>query len=421
MTNHYNMDNFFTEFLGPDSLFILFVALGSFLIGFITAWLLWGGEAKRYKREAEQWKKSHDDLLAQYAELKEEMELKDADYVKAQREATEAIAIAKSLEADKDRWQSDLDAALESAVKAQASASSYQTAIEDLNNQIIGLKAMNADLTYAIGNANSDSGDSEATLARLKELEEKVSHLEAANIDLQTQLDQAERVEINTAAAVVAAEEDNTIFAATPDKAEIDKGESVTLSALSARDAVLAAIGTTLPAATEADKDDLTRIKGIGSFLEKKLNALGLYTYEQISRFDADMIEKVTTAIEFFPGRIERDDWVGQAARLMAIKAEAPEALKPSAVLVKNMDDLKTVEGIGPKIEKLLKENGIADLAALAEADEKNLREILFAAGSRYRIHDPTTWPEQAALAVKGDWETLHELQDKLKGGREVD
>ena len=218
----------------------------------------------------------------------------------------------------------------------------------------------------------------------------------------------------------MAEEEDNTIFAAAPDKADIDKGETITLSAVAARDEVQAAIGSTIPKATEADKDDLTRIKGIGSFLEKKLNSLGIYTYEQISQFDTNLIEKVTTAIEFFPGRIERDDWVGQATRLMAIKEEAPEALKASAVLVKKMDDLKTVEGIGPKIEKLLKDNGIPDLATLSEAKEKRLREILFTAGSRYRIHDPTSWPEQAGLAVRGDWESLKDLQERLKGGRDV-
>lgn len=68
--------------------------------------------------------------------------------------------------------------------------------------------------------------------------------------------------------------------------------------------------------AAAADRDDLTKVSGIGPFIEKKLNALGIYTFEQISEFSPETITKVTKAIEFFPGRIERDDWVGKARQL---------------------------------------------------------------------------------------------------------
>ena len=53
---------------------------------------------------------------------------------------------------------------------------------------------------------------------------------------------------------------------------------------------------------------------------EEKLNNLGIYTYEQISSFDEKMINLVTDAIEFFPGRIERDQWVKQAKSLFDAK-----------------------------------------------------------------------------------------------------
>lgn len=79
-------------------------------------------------------------------------------------------------------------------------------------------------------------------------------------------------------------------------------------------------------------------------------------------------------------------------------------------------DDLKRIEGIGPKIASLLRDAGIATFAQLAAADVERLREILAAAN--LRIADPTTWPEQAALAAAGDWERLAYLQGELKGGR---
>jgi ribosomal protein L27 len=84
------------------------------------------------------------------------------------------------------------------------------------------------------------------------------------------------------------------------------------------------------------------------------------------------------------------------------------------------VDDLKIVEGVGPKIETLLKEGGINTWAELATADVDRLKEILEAAGPRYQIHNPSTWPAQAKFAVEGNWDELKEYQDLLIGGRDV-
>ena len=83
------------------------------------------------------------------------------------------------------------------------------------------------------------------------------------------------------------------------------------------------------------------------------------------------------------------------------------------------LDDLKIIEGVGPKIETLLKEGGISTWAELAEASEDRLKEILEAAGPRYQIHDPSTWPAQAKFAAEGHWDELKEYQDMLTGGRD--
>jgi len=69
-------------------------------------------------------------------------------------------------------------------------------------------------------------------------------------------------------------------------------------------------------AASETDKDDLKKISGVGPFIEKKLNTIGIYTFNQISKFSDEDIKNVTDLIEFFPGRILRDDWRGQASVL---------------------------------------------------------------------------------------------------------
>ncbi|RME37460.1 MAG: 50S ribosomal protein L27 [Deltaproteobacteria bacterium] len=99
-------------------------------------------------------------------------------------------------------------------------------------------------------------------------------------------------------------------------------------------------------------------------------------------------------------------------------KAEAPAAAAP-AKSTGETDDLRKIEGIGPKIASILAEAGIDTYAKLAATDPDKIREILAEAGSRYKSHDPTTWPKQAALAAEGKWEELAALQDQLKGGRE--
>jgi len=83
-------------------------------------------------------------------------------------------------------------------------------------------------------------------------------------------------------------------------------------------------------------------------------------------------------------------------------------------------DDLKIIEGIGPKIEELFKTSGILTWKALGETSVDRLREILSKAGERYQIHDPSTWPKQAKLAYEGKWQELKDWQNKSDGGREV-
>ena len=81
-------------------------------------------------------------------------------------------------------------------------------------------------------------------------------------------------------------------------------------------------------------------------------------------------------------------------------------------------DDLTKVEGIGPKISEILASAGFPTFATLAEADVEKLREVLAEAGSRYKSHDPETWPAQAKLAAEGKWDELKKWQDELDGGR---
>lgn len=94
----------------------------------------------------------------------------------------------------------------------------------------------------------------------------------------------------------------------------------------------------------------------------------------------------------------------------------APAPAGPEAVTPVKPDDLKVIEGIGPKISGLLQAAGLATFRQLAEADPQRLQQILDEAD--LRLADPGTWKEQAKLAADGKWDELQALQDSLKGGR---
>jgi predicted flap endonuclease-1-like 5' DNA nuclease len=110
------------------------------------------------------------------------------------------------------------------------------------------------------------------------------------------------------------------------------------------------------------------------------------------------------------------------------VEISAPEASKdpvksekPTVKVVKQTmkaDDLTLIEGIGPKIAELLRAASIVTFADLAVTKIEKLKTILDDAGARFKMHDPSTWPQQSALARDGKMADLKKLQDELKGGK---
>lgn len=101
----------------------------------------------------------------------------------------------------------------------------------------------------------------------------------------------------------------------------------------------------------------------------------------------------------------------------------APDVSQAKAVLGRSitLDDLKAIEGIGPKIESLCHGIGIRTWFDLSTTEASLLRTMLTDAGSRFATHDPSSWPEQAGLLAAGRWDEFKTLTDGLRGGRPVD
>ncbi|NOT36478.1 MAG: hypothetical protein HOP11_03785 [Saprospiraceae bacterium] len=191
--------------------------------------------------------------------------------------------------------------------------------------------------------------------------------------------------------------------------------------------------------------NNLQIFEGLGPKMEAFLNSENVYSWEDLSRQNSGELKKKLELIDPKYRILETDSWPIQAKHackgewdrlieyqknLSAGKSKDDKIITESKlekILVKmgllrryKKDDFKAIEGIGPKIEKLLNENGIWTWSQLSIFDLKALRNILEKAGERYQLADPTTWPYQAGLANEGKWKELFDYQDTLKGGKIV-
>ena len=117
----------------------------------------------------------------------------------------------------------------------------------------------------------------------------------------------------------------------------------------------------------------------------------------------------------------------GAATAAASLAASSPEETKipfdaaaAKAAMGKAIkeDDLKVVEGIGPKIAGMFHDGGITTWKALSETAVARCQEILDGGGDRYKVHDPASWPMQAKMCYEGKWAELAKWQDEHDHGK---
>ena len=168
--------------------------------------------------------------------------------------------------------------------------------------------------------------------------------------------------------------------------------------------------------------DDLTMINGIDEFTEKKLNSLGVFTYEQISRFDSGVSKIVNDALELLPGKVEEFAWTKQAITMLDLKGVDKSSIKMegdddvianlSAGQIKwaqigkagdrKSDDLTMIKGVDAGTEKKLKVLGIRTFDQISRMDKETAEAVNGALGLMPGRVSKMMWAEQAKALKNG-------------------
>lgn len=211
-------------------------------------------------------------------------------------------------------------------------------------------------------------------------------------------------------------------------------------------------------------EDDLAIIEGIGPKIAELLHRSGIKTFAELADTPTDRLRTILDAAGAKYRIADPGTWAEQAdlaarnrwgalrklqdeldggvrvdikglrTEMASLKSQlnaraAPASARPERPIdldaaraagfnVTGADDLKIIEGIGPKIAQLLHQAGIHTFAQLADTTPAQIQPILDAAGPNFRLADPQTWAEQAALASMNLWQALQALQVVLNAGK---
>jgi predicted flap endonuclease-1-like 5' DNA nuclease len=125
--------------------------------------------------------------------------------------------------------------------------------------------------------------------------------------------------------------------------------------------------------------------------------------------------EEGSTTVAGFAGTADDDETEVVADEPAELDFDAAAAVLGKKI---KLDDLTVVEGIGPKISELCSGIGVTTWRQLAGTDIAELQSMLDAAGSRYTVHKPGTWSQQAKLLATGKWTDFKTLTDEHDGGK---
>lgn len=253
------------------------------------------------------------DSASQLGKLRAEL-AKSKEVEKQLAQAQHKLVKAKQIRADLNRLQSvsieleksrieigDLNQSLKSARLAVAAGKANDIEVRRLRSEMQSLQSIHDDSTSKVKSLENKIREQQRRIVTNNQLKERVQELESVEAD--NKLRDRQISELKKRLRDLSK---NSRLKSDKPKKQEKKTKS-------------RALPSPLYTAPE-EKDDLKKINGIGPVMEKLLNSLGITSFKQVAEFNTDDISTITDAIKAFPGRIERDNWVGGAKEQYAKK-----------------------------------------------------------------------------------------------------
>ncbi len=274
------------------------------VVGVIVGWGLRASypeqEVRNNLSRVEQEKNT---LARLYTHVKHQHDLREADFRRASMELGTLRDQLVALEADRSRRVSLEQTYAPRLEKAEANAAQYAQKVAALEVLAGSLRTRNAEMNAELQRMQEELNawqvlyyDFQAMQKKLAAFEQNSAWLDGEREQLRRQLETA-RIEIeNLQLQLLQQNTQATVPSPQKSAAQGDRQGG--------------------PAAPE-NTDDLKIINGINPFAEQQLIALGIHTFAQISRWDDSAILAFAKALNVSPGKIYKEDWVGQARHLV--------------------------------------------------------------------------------------------------------
>ncbi len=265
------------------------------LAGTIIGWSLRANTSEKEVRGALVRIEQEKNTLARlYTQIKHQHDLREADFRRASLDVEKLRAIVQLLEDERATLLPDAPFNAARIANAESAAAQYAQKVAALEVLANSLRARNAELAAQLSSTQKEMGDWDtlyvgfkSTQERLVAFEQKSRALESERNSLQLQLSET-RVEV--------------------EKLQLELQQKVETNSSKQKISRKGSIAA-------PQVDDLKSIKGMAAFVDRLLG-MGISSFSQISHWDDDTVIAVAKTLDISPGKIYRDNWVGQAQRL---------------------------------------------------------------------------------------------------------
>jgi len=326
------------------------------IIGLVIGWLLWYRKLRKVETEKDttikELKACRQEKESLIRNTSEEIQSHKLNLVKARKEASDKLAL-KSKESD--QWKADFEECLRdnealdlsykddiAKLKAhiveleanQQNLSERALKFDDLNTEFLALKVDNDTvkaqssheteaLTSQLASCKEENQRLAEALINAEKLQDSLEASQDKMAQLQSDLD-ASNVTIQALEADLAkcSDEKDILISASGEQLSLDMDTPQATPPVMTKEDADVAFSKHLEAASKGMnldyEDDLKEISGVGPKMEKMLKDFGVQTFYQLSKFDDDGVAALNAKLDGFAGRIQRDNWVGQALELHA-------------------------------------------------------------------------------------------------------